>query len=1091
MAIVQISKIQQRSGNLVDLPQLDEAEFGWSSDAKRLFIGKTTPNENVEVLTSYSNISFSQIDGSFGNLDISNNVVTGQLMTYDKLANVWVNTGGNALDPGNSSYFSNTPVHLGNVANVKIGGGAIGYVLETDGVGNLAWTPKGTLYTAILGLSNANPIVMTVAPTTPYTNNAFVTISGVTGANNSIVNGKSFYVQVATNFSTTGNVSLYNETGGANAVDGAGLVYDNPGNAIATAVISGAGGTGLAGGSTTSIQYNNSGIITGDANLVYDFDNKILTLSGNANVANLNSIGSITSSTIVSNVSTGTPPITVSSTTRVNNLNVAYSNVTDFTNITTATTGTFYPVLTNGLTGNTAQFANNAISFNALTGNLTTSLLNVVGNANVGNIGVTTAVITTGNITTINSGLMQNGNSNITITSNGNVSVTAAGGTTELVITSTGVNVAGTLNVSGNANVGNLGTAGLIAATGNVTGGNLTTGGALSVIGNANVGNLGTAGLLVATGNITGGNLTTGGALSVIGNANVGNLGTAGLIVATGNITGGNLTTGGLVVATGNITGGNLTTSGIVSATGNVTAGNLYANSGTLGVSTANIVTLNVTGLSNLNAVANVYISGGNANQILKTDGAGNLSWTDPTGGYYLHTQDSANTVWTVTHNLNRQYVTVEAIDANGNSYTGRYDYPIINYTNANALTMTFTSAVQGYAAITGGGTNINSVSVGNSTPGGVDTQVQFNDAGTLAGSLGLVYNKTTGTLTTTLYAGSGANLTNIAGANVTGQVTFAATANAVAGANVSGAVAFATTANAVAGANVSGTVANATFATSAGSATTAGTVTTAAQPNVTSVGTLSSLTVSANVSTGGIRTDNYYYANGVSISFAGTYSNSNVSSFLAAFGSNTITTTGNISAGNISASGNISAGNFVGTGVGSPTISSSGTLSISATSGVTLNNVLTLSTGGNTTAGNITGNWTLTSGSRLQSTYADLAEYYEADSNYEPGTVLAFGGDKEVTIAEDGTTRVAGVVSTNPAYAMNATCQGIAVAIALQGRVPTKVRGTVRKGDMMVSAGNGYARSLNNPQMGTVIGKALENFDGVEGIIEIAVGRL
>jgi hypothetical protein len=52
MAIIQISKIQQRSGNLVDLPQLDEAQFGWATDAKRLFIGKTTPNENVEVLKS-------------------------------------------------------------------------------------------------------------------------------------------------------------------------------------------------------------------------------------------------------------------------------------------------------------------------------------------------------------------------------------------------------------------------------------------------------------------------------------------------------------------------------------------------------------------------------------------------------------------------------------------------------------------------------------------------------------------------------------------------------------------------------------------------------------------------------------------------------------------------------------------------------------------------------------------------------------------------------------------------------------------------------------------------------------------------------
>ena len=71
MAILQISKIQQRAGNLVDLPQLDEAEFGWASDNKRLFIGKTTPNENVEVLTGYSSIYFSQIDGSVGNLNIT------------------------------------------------------------------------------------------------------------------------------------------------------------------------------------------------------------------------------------------------------------------------------------------------------------------------------------------------------------------------------------------------------------------------------------------------------------------------------------------------------------------------------------------------------------------------------------------------------------------------------------------------------------------------------------------------------------------------------------------------------------------------------------------------------------------------------------------------------------------------------------------------------------------------------------------------------------------------------------------------------------------------------------------------------------
>ena len=123
---------------------------------------------------------------------------------------------------------------------------------------------------------------------------------------------------------------------------------------------------------------------------------------------------------------------------------------------------------------------------------------------------------------------------------------------------------------------------------------------------------------------------------------------------------------------------------------------------------------------------------------------------------------------------------------------------------------------------------------------------------------------------------------------------------------------------------------------------------------------------------------------------------------------------------------------------------------------------------------------------------YADLAENYIADAEYSPGTVLEFGGEFEVTLAQDGTNRVAGVITTNPAYLMNSNCQGTYVAaVALQGRTPCKVRGRVRKGDMLISGGNGFARTTQTPQMGTVIGKALGDFDGLEGVIEVAVGRL
>ena len=61
---------------------------------------------------------------------------------------------------------------------------------------------------------------------------------------------------------------------------------------------------------------------------------------------------------------------------------------------------------------------------------------------------------------------------------------------------------------------------------------------------------------------------------------------------------------------------------------------------------------------------------------------------------------------------------------------------------------------------------------------------------------------------------------------------------------------------------------------------------------------------------------------------------------------------------------------------------------------------------------------------------------------------------------------------------------------VALTGRVPCRVVGTVRKGDMMVSAGNGAARAESNPKIGSVIGKALANFDGEAGVIEVVVGR-
>jgi hypothetical protein len=142
----------------------------------------------------------------------------------------------------------------------------------------------------------------------------------------------------------------------------------------------------------------------------------------------------------------------------------------------------------------------------------------------------------------------------------------------------------------------------------------------------------------------------------------------------------------------------------------------------------------------------------------------------------------------------------------------------------------------------------------------GANTQVQFNTDGNFDASSAFTFDSDTSTLTATNIQGNGAGLSHLTGANVTGEVTHAASANAVAGANVSGEVSFAATANAVAGANVSGEVLNAAIANSVAGANisgqvanalVAGTVYTNAQPNITSVGTLSSLAVTTTLTAG------------------------------------------------------------------------------------------------------------------------------------------------------------------------------------------------------------------------------------------------
>ena len=343
----------------------------------------------------------------------------------------------------------------------------------------------------------------------------------------------------------------------------------------------------------------------------------------------------------------------------------------------------------------------------------------------------------------------------------------------------------------------------------------------------------------------------------------------------------------------------------------------------------------------------------------------------------------------------------------------------------------------------------------------------------------------------------------NVTGGNITTGGLLVSTAN-VQGTNVNAGQQMSAVGNITGGNVLTGGLISATGLITGGNVSTTGNVTagtlTTTNSIINSAISTSGNVTGANILTGGI------------VSAAANITGGNVIA-VGIFSGPTANIAGNVNSGNVntvlvSATGNVNSANayvsgrFLAIGnVSGGNITTVG--QIVTTGNVTGGNVIStgiISAGGNVQGGNLrtvglisaTGTVTGTSfiGTATSAQYADLAENYLADADYEPGTVLAFGGSAEVTVASDESKRVAGIVSTHPAHLMNSHLAGEhVVALALIGRVPCKVRGSIKKGDMLVSAGDGYARPKQEPIMGTVIGKALESSNG-DNIIEVVVGR-
>jgi hypothetical protein len=608
-----------------------------------------------------------------------------------------------------------------------------------------------------------------------------------------------------------------------------------------------------------------------------------------------------------------------------------------------------------------------------------------------------------------------------------------------------------------------------------------------------------TSNAVIASGNITGGNLSAG----------------SGIISTTGNINGANvnatsgITAGTTVIATGNITGGNVTTAGQVAATGNVSGGNVVA-------------TALVTG-ANVTATANVT----GANVVGTTSGTfGNI------------------TISTSSIDSNASRITINGADTDVDFAVDGDTVANVFYVDAGTGTASFgtstqtTNALVAFNASTSILMPVGNVAQRPST--GVTGMLRFN---TTADALEVYDNRQWTTVGVPSFTVIADQQFNGDGSNVVFTLSSSQTTNSCI-VSINGVVQLPTVAY-----SVSGTTLTFTEAPQAGDVidvrqiTTTTTVTSISNSSgnaavgvsdtTNDVSVTGDLVVAGSVSASSfIGLDASSIANGTS-SMSVIASGGNIR---ANIGGTTVQT---ISAGLVAITGDLSvtgnatlSGNILGdrvqngttsfdiqtpSGNANITIGATSNVAVFTTTGLAVAGTVSVSGTGNVTGANIiatadvftpeivktgsnaVGNigqsnnyFNTVFATATSALYADLAEKYTADAEYAPGTVVVFGGNKEVTVTStDADRAVAGVVSTNPSYIMNAGLEADYVAtVALTGRVPCRVTGTVRKGDLMVSAGYGVARAEQDPRVGTVIGKALENHEGAEGVIEVVVGR-
>ena len=616
--------------------------------------------------------------------------------------------------------------------------------------------------------------------------------------------------------------------------------------------------------------------------------------------------------------------------------------------------------------------------------------------------------------------------------------------TTSISANTGAVVIAGGLGIGGNTNIGN----------NLVLGGNITSGGTLLVSGSTDSSGVG-SGAIVTTGGLSVTRSTNlGGTLGVAGATSLAStLGVSGVTTLSSTTVSSSVSNGALVVAGGVGIGGALNVGGAITVANLVVTGTFAANAS--GVITTPYIDLNTPvnlnpltqdNFANIGIIMHYYTTGSGDGHAFAGRLGANVGSYANAFAYYSSATDPITSGWTVGRQLGT-IVGGSLIAANATASTSATTgaLQVVGGAGvAGALYVGSTISAQSVFA----GTIGNSAAVITGTYGNIATINATNVNGVIIGNSAAVITGTYGNIATI-------NATNVNGviignsaAVITGTYGNIATVNAT---NVNVTTVTATNINAATIGNTSAVI--------------TGTYGNIATVNATNVNAVTFGNTGAQATFGNITTTNgLFWANGVSyINSAQTATNAVTAQYV----------TG-LTAANVQAViGSVSTASF-------PTLNQNTTgtaANLSSTPSIVISGIIP-NANASVNIGSTTAWFNNIYGTAIHAQYADLAEIYSSDAIYQPGTVVVFGGEKEITTTVNvADVRVAGVISTNPAYLMNGTADGLPVA--LRGRVPVMVEGKANKGDLLVTGmKSGTAISIGKDKSYgvAVFAKSLEN---------------